>query len=196
MLALVFALGFAMRSLVGLAPDSFAGPSKPTDFSEIWLSGLSFLDHEGRRSEYLTLRSELLKDPSQASRVYRSLIEVEFERKNRGDLMNLIYEIERALCTHKFAHHCQDFIELWRNGISKLFIFESSPQKLFAARQFLLAGNCREASSVLNEIERVEGRCIPLIEALIELKRCEKNSTAIEALSLEIEQLRGLIRAN
>jgi hypothetical protein len=169
--------------------------SKTLRLGEIWLAGLGFLESEGQRNQYLQVRSELLKDPSLAENAYRSLIESEVDRKNRADLMTLIYEINGVLCVQKTTRHCHDFLSLWKSGLSDLLFFESSPQKLHKSSELLSAENCREAASVLSDVERVEGRCIPVLEALIKLKECQKEELTIDPLKKEIEELRSLIRA-
>jgi hypothetical protein len=169
--------------------------AKSPDFSKIWVSALSFLEQEERRTEYVALRSELLKDPVLTGATYRSLVENEVERKNRTELMALLYEVQSSVCSLHSSPTCKEFMNLWSKGLSRLLYYESSPQKIYKAHELSVSGNCREASSVLNEVERVEGRCIPLLEAWIEAKSCVKDEASIEALKAELDTLKGLVRA-
>jgi hypothetical protein len=192
--------GILFFSLMVSRPSS-ASTATPLPINSVseagryWLAGLDFLIREGQRKEYLELQERLLKEATLASEAYRWLLEREVERRDRESLLTLAMDIKSTLCETK-SRTCRDFRDLWDQSLSSLLFYEASPPKLFKIPGLVQEKNCREALSVLKEVERSEGRCIPVLEAWVLVAECQGDATAVSLNQDRIRKFRGLENAD
>ncbi len=168
-----------------------------SDNSRPWILGLEFLLRENMRDQYLEVQSDVLKSQSLTSDTYLWLLDKELDRKDRDNLNKLALSIHESLCQGPVkSRPCRDFRQLWEESLSLILFHESSAPKLHRSRLLSQEKNCREALSVLKEVERAEGRCVPVLETWIEWATCSNDTGSQDTYRQALRQMRGLENAN
>jgi hypothetical protein len=163
---------------------------RKADPLRFWLDALDYVERSGDDDAMLRLKTAIIDEKFAEWPLVTRLFELEVAEKDRPGLHELYGRmLAKHFCTVDSVT-CRRLRLLWEGNLDSVSFNESTAALMEKARRMLVTKDCREAVTVLKQIEAQEGAYFPQLWASREAHACLGEAEAVASLDQRIAELR------